>query len=300
MTVVSVVIATRNRRELLSEAIASVYEQTFEDWELIVVDDASTDDTWEYLATLRNPRVRTLRQPQHGERSEARNRGLAEARGVLIMFLDDDDLLRANTLAALIAQLNARPDAVAAVGACRILHANGDSVKVFHPSSPHCRIVWQDLLFGWWANSGQNLYRTEIVRAVGGFDASVRACEDRKLWLEVARLGPVCLTPVIAMEYRQHAGQSKLPDLDEIRHSIWREFISSLPAPEQRGARAIRRAAELALRAELLRSAGRFTAALTTQLAACLRVPRLLTSPLTGRPLWWGVKKCLIRERATF
>src|SRR5207249_6673035 len=94
MTAVSVVIATRNRRLFLSEAIATVQQQTFDDWELIVVDDASTYDTPSFLGGLRDSRIRDIRQATHGQRSVARNRGLADARGEFVMFLDDDDLLR--------------------------------------------------------------------------------------------------------------------------------------------------------------------------------------------------------------
>jgi glycosyltransferase involved in cell wall biosynthesis len=300
MTAVSVVIATRNRRDMLSEAIATVCEQTFSDWELLVVDDASSDGTAAYLESLRDPRVRVLRQETHAERSAARNRGLAEASGEFIMFLDDDDLLRTDALATLVGHLVSHPSAVAAVGACRILQVNGDSVKVFHPSGSHCRTVWRELLFGWWANSGQNLYRTKVVREIGGFDGALSACEDRKMWLAVARSGPACLAPRIAMEYRQHAGQSKPVNLDEIRNGVWREFINALPEHEQARARRFRRAGELAERSAKLRSAGEFGAALAAQIRACLLAPSLLSSPLIGRPLWWGVRKCLRRERAPF
>ena len=127
--VVSVVIATRNRRHLLAETIATVQEQTLGDWELIVVDDASTDDTILHLEGLDDHRLTLLRQEVHGERSAARNVGLAAARGEFVMFLDDDDLLRPSALADLVRALRAQPHALAASGACRILQRNGDSVK---------------------------------------------------------------------------------------------------------------------------------------------------------------------------
>jgi GT2 family glycosyltransferase len=293
-----VVIATRNRRALLSETIATVQEQSFSDWELIVVDDASTDDTPAYLTTLRDARVRSIRRDEHGERSVARNAGLADARGTFVMFLDDDDLLRANALEALVGALTAEPNAVAAAGACRILQRNGDSVKVYRPAKQVTRVIWRELLFGWWSNSGQNLYRTVVVRDVGGFDPAVSHCEDRGLWLAVASRGPVCIVPAVAMEYRQHDGQSKPPDIDAIRQSVWNTFIAGLDTRQQREARKIRRAAELVDRAERSRGEHRFGDALVDQLRACLLAPSLVVSPLTGRPLWWGVKKSVLRVSA--
>ena len=290
---------TRNRRLYLSEAIASVREQRFTDWELIVVDDGSTDDTPEYLRSLVDARIRVIRRDVSGGAAAARNDGLAVADGRLIMFLDDDDLLRDNALARLVTALDTHPDAVAAVGACRLFRENAASVKVYHPSATHTLDVWRDLLFGWWANSGQNLYRTSTIRDVGGLDASLRHAEDRKLWLAVARRGPVCLIPFVTMEYRQHDAQtSRRPNIEPVRQQIWSEFIAQLP-PETRGeATAIRRAATRAGQSTQLRAQGAFGAALRAQLRACTLAPRLLFSPVTQRPLWWGIKKCLLRVSA--
>lgn len=299
MTVVSVVIATRNRQALLSETIATVLEQSFQDWELIVVDDASTDGTPELLATLpRDARTRSIRLDAPSERSVARNTGLAAARGELVMFLDDDDLLRANALEMLVGALMAEPNAVAAAAACRILQRNGDSVRVYRPARQCTRDIWRELVFGWWSNSGQNLYRTAVVRDVGGFDSATIPCEDRKLWLGVAMRGPVCVVPGTAMEYRQHDGQSKPSDIETIRERMWSEFIAGLDAARQREALRIRRAARLVDRAERARAERRFGDALRDQLSACALAPSLVRSPLTGRPLWWGLKKTLLRVSA--
>ena len=296
MTTASVVIPTRNRRLFLSEAIATVMEQTFLDWELIVVDDGSTDDTRDFLRTLHDRRIRSIHRQSQGGRSVACNDGLADARGEFIMFLDDDDLLRPNTLAALVNALRSNPDAVAAVGACRLFHENGDSIRVYHPASPYKGTIWQEVLFGWWSNSGCNLYRIVPIKAVGGFDPVLLRAQDRKLWLDVAWRGPVCVLPFVAMEYRQHAGQvTKGPDITPVRQRIWNEFIAELPTSRQREGKAIRRAAELVQRSENARAAGTFGVALRTQLQACLIAPSLVISPLTGRPLWWGIKKCLLR-----
>jgi glycosyltransferase involved in cell wall biosynthesis len=284
---------------LLAQAIARVQEQTYADWELIVVDDASTDDTPQFLQSLRDPRIRCLRRTAQGWVSAARNEGLAAALGELVMFLDDDDLLRTTTLADLVRALDDHPHALAAAGACRILRRNGDSVKVYRPAREHTRLIWRELLFGWWSNSGQNLYRTAAVRSVGGFDPALINCEDRKLWLEIAWRGPVCVTPAVAMEYRQHDGQGKQPNIAALRESVWSGFIAKLPPDRQAQGRRIRRAAELVDASEQARLAGNFGVALIRQLHACLLGPSLVVSPLTARPLWWGLKKCLLRVSAT-
>jgi hypothetical protein len=83
---VTVVIPTRNRLRLLREAIESVERQSLSEWELVVVDDASEDDTPTWLEGQRNPRIRRVRLDEHSERSAARNRGLREARGETVLF----------------------------------------------------------------------------------------------------------------------------------------------------------------------------------------------------------------------
>jgi glycosyltransferase involved in cell wall biosynthesis len=299
MTTVTVVIPTLNRRVFLSEAIATLMSQTCPSWELIVVDDGSTDETRRYLEAQSDPRIRFVIRESSGGPSIARNAGLAAAHGDLIMFLDDDDLLRPETLARLSEALLAHPEALAATAACRLYTENVGSLKVYHLSQPYTGIIWRELLFGWWANSGQNLYRTAVVRDIGGFDPALINVQDRKLWLEVARRGPVCVLPFVAMEYRQHARQiSKNDGIPAQRQKIWAEFIAGLPAPAQREARGIRRAAELVEQSVQSRADCRFARALRLQLRACLAGPWLVTSPLTRRPLWWGIKKCLLRVSA--
>ncbi|MEO5742090.1 MAG: hypothetical protein ABIS29_16000, partial [Vicinamibacterales bacterium] len=96
----------------------------------------------------------------------------------------------------------------------------------------------------------------------------------------------------------QHANQitrTRSEGVAAQRQQVWADFIAGLPVPAQREARGIRRAAELVQQSLESRAARRFSRALRLQLRACVGAPRLLTSPLTRRPLWWGIKKCLLR-----
>ena len=92
MPAVTVIIPTYNRLPLLRAAVSSVLTQTFADFELLVVDDGSTDGTAEYLAELADPRVRHIRLPHTGNVSRVRNTGAAQAAGRVLTFLDSDDL----------------------------------------------------------------------------------------------------------------------------------------------------------------------------------------------------------------
>ncbi|WP_411282270.1 glycosyltransferase family 2 protein [Gemmatimonas sp.] len=298
MTLVSVVIPTRNRHQFLSETVASVQEQTFLDWELIIVDEASNDETPVYLRSLSDPRIRFTRHAYAQGVAAARNTGLAQAGGELVMFLDDDDLLRSDALDTLRRALADYPDALAASAACRLFRETGDSDRVYRPARAYSRRIWREVLFGWWSNSGQNLYRTAVIRDIGGFDTALRAGEDRMLWLEIARRGNVCLVPTVAMEYRQHPGQfTQSSDWEAERQLIWQRFIHSLPPSLHAEGVAIRRAAALTADAEAARAAGHFYTGARLQCAAFVAAPRLLVSPLVARPMYWNFKKCVQRRR---
>jgi len=261
---------------LLAEAVASVQAQTYADWEMIVVDDASTDDTWRWLEGLADGRIRAFRQEVNRERSAARNRGLAEARGEFIMFLDDDDRLLPGALETLVKLLTRYPEAVAAVGARWKFRDGVYRVRIPHTAWTTCRVVWPEMVAAWGSVSGQNVYRTEVVRRAGGYPEDLSVVEDRKMWLDVALLGPVAFTPVPVMEYRDH-GPSRVPaNIKELRLSVFLPFLDALPAEKAgRGRRA------RAFGASLEEAGDSVWRHIRTFCIA----PSLAVSPLTG-PLW--------------
>lgn len=104
----SIVIPTYNRAEEVMAALGSVLGQTFTDWELIIVDDGSTDETLQKLETIGDQRIRVF-SIEHSERSTARNVGIRQCTGSYICFLDSDDLFLANHLEILAQAIRARP-----------------------------------------------------------------------------------------------------------------------------------------------------------------------------------------------
>lgn len=108
----SVVIPTHNRAALLCRAITSALRQTFDDYELIVVDDASRDATAEAVSAFRDPRLRYVRMERNGGVSAARNAGIRAARGHYVTFLDDDDEFMPDLLAEMDAHLASAPPSV--------------------------------------------------------------------------------------------------------------------------------------------------------------------------------------------
>ncbi|WP_246679867.1 glycosyltransferase, partial [Mesorhizobium sp. B2-3-5] len=159
------------------------------DWEAIVVDDASSDRTPAIIAGYveRDARFRTLKSCAHSA-AGARNKGISTARGRWLMFLDADDWVDASFLAKMLAALEAAPDAVAAYCGSRRVMPDGAftppsiatevAIEPFETFARRCGIRTHALLID----------RATIV-GLGGFDVSLRTCEDWDLWQRVARQG---------------------------------------------------------------------------------------------------------------
>jgi glycosyltransferase involved in cell wall biosynthesis len=277
---VSIIIATRNRRHFLEEAIDSVLAQRGESFEILVVDDGSTDDTLAYLAAVGRD-IRTFRHPAQMGQSASVKTALPMARGSLVMFLDDDDRLWPNALKTLVSALRKEPAAIAAVGArWEWFTQEGYKRRDAHPRLLRTRVVFDELLFGWSAPSGQSLYRTSVVRAAGAFGLGVSRCQDRDLWLRIARQGPVVLCPEIVMTYRWHSGQTRLANIRDVREQVARRAIRGLPRDRRRRALRIRRSTRWFDAAQDAISEGRYLGGVTAAASAVAASPMLFTSPL--------------------
>jgi len=300
-TAVTVIVPTRNRLAWLRQCLASVLDQQAVRLDLVVIDDASSDGTAAWLATQRDSRLRHERCPTPVERVVARNRGLALARGRFVMFLDDDDWLQPQALQRLAGALARHADAVAAVGARRaVFEHEGYERRDAHPRrKPHPRRIFDELLFGWSAVSGQALYRTDRVRAVGGYeDPAVIPCEDRLLWLRLARLGPVVFVPETVVNFRYHAGNLKRPtDLQRRRDQVAHRVIRRLPRAGRGAALRLRRSGHLIEQAEDAMSSGHIARALLLALRSMALTPRIYASPLIGEWVLRRLAGRLVRYR---
>lgn len=119
---VSIITPAYNAGRYLPEAVASVLEQSFQDWELIIINDGSTDGTRDYLESLTDPRIRIVHQPNGGV-SSARNAGLDCARGEFVTFMDADDALPRESLAVRVSYLDAYPEVTVVDGRITIKDA---------------------------------------------------------------------------------------------------------------------------------------------------------------------------------
>jgi glycosyltransferase involved in cell wall biosynthesis len=223
---VSVIIPTCNRGWVLQEAIDSVLAQDFEDFELIVVDDGSTDNTGEMLDSYEQDLI-VIRQSNRGV-SAARNRGIAEAAGLLIAFLDSDDLWLPRKLSRQVDFFNSNPDAVINQTE-EIWIRNGVRVN---PRTRHHKfsgMIFERSLALCLVSPSAVMMKRSLFDEIGLFDEDLPACEDYDLWLRVSWRYPVHLieTPLI-IKRGGHADQlSKAPGLDKFRIQALKKVIES-------------------------------------------------------------------------
>ncbi|OIQ03366.1 MAG: hypothetical protein AUK36_03850 [Zetaproteobacteria bacterium CG2_30_59_37] len=183
---VSVIIPTYNHAHFLREALKSVCEQTFKNWEAIVVNNYSEDDTISVVESFCDERIRLENFHNNGVIAAARNRGIALARGHYLAFLDSDDIWFPEKLASCIPRLeNDGCDLV-----CHGLHWFGDRREKDVYYGPARRATFDGLLYkGNCIATSATMVRRGIVESVGGFseEKSFHTAEDYHLWLKLAQ-----------------------------------------------------------------------------------------------------------------
>lgn len=180
---ISVIIPTYNRREFLARAIDSVLDQSWQDFELIVVDDGSTDDTARSVAGY-GGRVRYLYQENRGP-AAARNTGVRAAEGELIAFLDSDDRFAPEKLAVQQAAMAARPEYLIS-HTDEIWYRRGE---LLHQKKKHFRpngFIFGECLKLCVVGMSTVMLRREFFAKVGYFDEELPCCEDYDLWLRAS------------------------------------------------------------------------------------------------------------------
>jgi glycosyltransferase involved in cell wall biosynthesis len=223
---VSVIIPTYNRGWIIREAIDSVLEQDFIDFELIVVDDGSTDDTADILKTFGRD-INVIRQSNQGV-SAARNRGIAASSGQLIAFLDSDDLWLSHKLAVQVEFFTSQPDAMICQTEEQWIR-NGIRVNPKMRHHKFSGMIFERSLELCLVSPSAVMIKKRLLEEVGRFDERLPACEDYDLWLRISCRYPVYLidTPLI-IKRGGHADQlSKAAGLDKFRIQSLKKILES-------------------------------------------------------------------------
>jgi glycosyltransferase involved in cell wall biosynthesis len=223
---VSVIIPTYNRAWTLKKAIDSVLEQDYKNFELIVIDDGSTDDT-EALVAEYAKSVKFIQQPNLGV-SAARNKGISISSGSLITFLDSDDYWYPEKLSAQVKFFNANPDALI----CQTEEVWIRNGKKVNPKKKHQKLsgmIFESSLALCLVSPSAVMMRKILFAKVDTFDESLPACEDYDLWLRITCRYPVHLidTPLIVKTGGHEDQLSGSIGLDKYRIYALKKILKS-------------------------------------------------------------------------
>ncbi len=232
---VSVVMPCFNAARHLCASVTSALAQSFADFELIVVDDGSTDDTPAILASVDDPRVRVHTQPNRGV-CAARNAGLALARGQFVAFLDADDTWDADCLRELHAALELSGATLAYCG-WQNVGLPGSRGLPFVPPDYEDNSKLLNLFDNCRWPIHACLTRRDAIVAAGGFDPRFKTSEDYLLWLKIGKSHPIMLVPRVLAFYHFHDGGQATQDRAGIAINHFRAqraFLDDFPGDARR------------------------------------------------------------------
>lgn len=212
---VSVILATYNRANLISDAIESVRAQSFAGWELIVSDDASADNTPEVVRAwcAMDPRIRYLRNERNLGIGGNSNRAIREAAGEYVAIIDDDDVwIDSEKLAVQTRFLDKHPDYVGCGGGVVVVDEKGSEITRYRNPETDKEIRAAILLTNPVANS-TGMFRMAAAEAAGLNDEKIGQAADRDFWLKLGLHGKLYNFPAYFMRYRVTSGSSSIVNM---------------------------------------------------------------------------------------
>lgn len=222
----SIIIPLYNKEKVIGQTLASVLAQGIQDFEVIVVDDGSTDGSAEVVHSITDSRIRYIKQ-ENGGVSSARNHGIREARGEWILFLDADDEFLSGTLEAYNRMICRYPRASVLVGNVRILQKGKDITPVHRVREGETVCPYLSEWLGYYnAGSGNMAVRREIVERYGVMDERMSFFEDWEWGWRMLQCGRVAYTSDFVRVYHQEKGGD---GLSQLRPPIEKEMVYYIP-----------------------------------------------------------------------
>ena len=206
MPTVSVIIPVYNGERYLADAIQSVLDQTYRNFELVVIDDGSTDES-AAVARRFGEAIRYVYQANGGV-CKARNAGIAATGGTYVAFLDQDDLWLPEKLAEQVAYLDSHPDIAAVYCQCKVTGEGWLRSDLYYTEVVKDDIV--GIMSGPCLLMTASMFRREVLQKLGGFDEGLIGAggEDMDLTLRLTQVAPVAYLPQVLAVYRMHAANN--------------------------------------------------------------------------------------------
>lgn len=214
----SIIIPTYNRKNFLKIAINSALSQTFTDFELLVIDDGSTDKTKDLVKSLKDKRIRYIHQ-KHSGVSSARNKGIAASRAEWICFLDSDDRFCINKLEITYNHIKKYPE-YSIFHTQEAWYRNGKLLSEKKYQKKPTGFVFKDVVKLCCVSPSTVVIKKSVFKKCGYFDENLPACEDYDFWLRISLKFPIFLIPeCLTIKQGGHICQQskKFPSLDKFR-----------------------------------------------------------------------------------
>jgi glycosyltransferase involved in cell wall biosynthesis len=240
-----------NAEAYIQAAIQSVLDQTFQDWELVVVNDNSTDDTEAFILSFDDPRIRYFKPTSHfGKPSAVKNHGSLHARGEFLFFFDSDDLLTPDALESMAAHVRGKDHLSAAYGFLTHIDAEGKPLPFAgFKLVPHAdgytlpkgySHTWSRIATLKFVATPNILVRKHAFARNGGFDETLAAAEDIHLYLKLflESIDCVGIVPSYVVQYRQHQSSltkstEKIEGLLNAHLEIAEQFFADPRLPDE-------------------------------------------------------------------
>jgi glycosyltransferase involved in cell wall biosynthesis len=238
MPVVTVIINVLNGAATLSEAVESVFAQTFDDWELVIWDDCSTDGSANILSGYDDERIRCFRSDQQVSLGEARQHAIDLACGEWIAFLDQDDIWLPRKLECQLALVGERPDAALIYGRTVRFYPSR-SERDYDQAHEYSYLPEGDVFAELFTNScfiamSSAMFRRSAVEAVGGIPSNITIIPDYYLYTVIARRFSVAAVQQVVCRYRMHPGNTSRVTAMQVQEEALRlmEMWHDKVAPE--------------------------------------------------------------------
>jgi len=216
---VTVFMAVFNGGKYIKEAIKSILTQNFTDFELLIVNDGSTDNTLDIIAEFNDPRIRLLHNEGNKGLTYTRNRGLREAKGKYFAVLDSDDIAMPSRLKIQVTFMNANPDIAICGGQAIFIDANSKEIKGYEvPVSNN--LSHQLVLHNIFINSTL-MIKTAVMKELGGY-REMSPAEDYDLSFRIALKHQVANLSDKLVAYREHGNNTSKIQIDKLNNALGR------------------------------------------------------------------------------
>ena len=237
---ISVLLPTFNGGELLRESVASILSQTWRDFELLVIDDGSTDGSVAALASLNDPRLRLLTNPKNLGLTRTLNRGLAEGRGEFVARQDADDLSDRRRLERQMAFFRESPKVELLGTSAWRLTPEGRISGTNDLPTTHDALRWASVVDNPFLHTSVMFRRERVLGEFGGYDERFSVCQDFDLWSRIAERHPIANLAGRLVSMREHAASMTrtqsgrtTDEAGQILASNWTALFPNRPMSEE-------------------------------------------------------------------